>query len=87
MGLAGWISGREGERERDRSFTNSLPFSVIFYVFFFSFFFFNLVIFKTKPKSTKQANAAISPATAPKCPELVHRILLGLQFPGRINAS
>lgn len=82
MGLAGWISGRrEGEREREYS----LPFSVIFYVFFFSFL--NLVIFKTKPKSTKQANAAISPATAPKSPELVHRILLGLQFPGRINAS
>lgn len=83
MGLAGWISGR---REREREY--SLPFSVFFYVFFFFLFpFSNLVIFKTKPKSTKQANAAISPATAPKSPELVHRILLGLQFPGRINAS
>lgn len=86
MGLAGWISGRrEGEREREYMY--SLPFSVIFYIFFSLFPFFNLVIFKTKPKSTKQANAAISPAIAPKSPELVHRILLGLQFPGRINAS
>lgn len=80
MGLAGWVSGRR-EGERDRFHSLFLSFSM----FFFSFF--NLVIFKTKPKSTEQANAAISPATAPKSPELVHRILLGLQFPGRINAS
>lgn len=84
MGLAGWISGRR-ERERERDFA---PFFCHFLCFFFlSFSFLNLVIFKTKPKSTEQANAAISPATAPKSPELVHRILLGLQFPGRINAS
>lgn len=87
MGLAWWISGRrEGERESTCNHSLFLSFSMFF--FFFSLFpFFNLVIFKTKPKSTKQANAAISPATAPKSPELVHRILLGLQFPDRINAS